>query len=250
MEKDNINILTKRFTELSLKATYEYTPSFTDFLDLSEQSLLSSLKLPSRYTFFGGYDDAERKMACFYDEDCYYEPVEFPAVWLHIAPSAPKFAQELSHRDFLGALMNLGLKRSVFGDLLLYNNSCYVYTCESMANYVTENLESVSRTKITCNILDSLPEFAKKEPEEVTVIAPSNRIDALISAVYNVSRSDSLSLISSGKVFINSTEVTQNHKTLTEDDIVSVRGHGRFVFVNITDGTTRSGKLRILIKKY
>lgn len=250
MEKENINILTKRFTELSQKSVYEYTPAFTDFLDLSEQSLLSSLRFPSKYTFFGGYSDAERKMACFYDEDYLYSPIEYPAVWLHIAPSAPKFAQELSHRDFLGALMNLGLKRSVFGDLLIHDNSCYVYVCENISNYVTENLESVSRTKVKCTPVDSLPSFAQAQPEEMTVIAPSNRIDALISSVFNVSRSDSISLISSGKVFINSTEVTQNHKTLAENDIISVRGLGRFVFVSVSDTTTRSGKLRVLIKKY
>ena len=250
MEKENINILTKRFTELSQKSIYEYTPYFTDFLDLSEQSLLSSLNLPSKHTLFGGYGDAERKMACFYDEDCLYSPIEYPAVWLHISPTAPKFAQELSHRDFLGALMNLGLKRSVFGDLLIHENSCYVYVCENISNYVKENLESVSRTKVKCNLLDSLPSFAQAKPEEMTVIAASNRIDALIASVFNVSRSDSLSLISSGKVFINSTEITQSHKTLAENDIVSVRGLGRFIFVSVSDTTTRSGKLRILIKKY
>ncbi len=248
--KNENDIIIHRFEDLAERSLCNYTPTYTDFLDMNEQSILLSSYIPCTFTLYGGYDSAERKIACFNEEELTREVSDFPAVWLEIAPSAPKFAQELSHRDFLGALMNLGLERNVFGDLIIYENKCYVYTLKKIVPYIEENLSSVSRTKVDCKTLDRLPPLSVKEPEEMTVIASSNRADALIASVYNLSRSDALTLIDGGKVFINSVVLTQNHKTLKENDTVSVRGFGRFIFINETDNRTRSGKSRIVIKKF
>lgn len=249
MGKEN-DIIMHRFEDLAERSLCHYAPTYTEFLDLNEQSILLSSYLPCSFTLYGGYDGAERKIACFNEEELTGEKAAFPAVWLEISPAAPKFAQTLSHRDFLGALMNLGLERNVFGDLLLDENKCYVYTLEKTAEYIIQTLEGVSRTKIKCTRLEKLPNLPVTEPQEVTVIASSNRADALIASVYDLSRNDALALINSGKVFINSVELAQNHKTLKENDIVSVRGFGRFIFVTETDSKTRSGKIRIVIKKY
>lgn len=248
--KNENDIIIHRFEDLAERSLCSYNPTYTDFLDMNEQSILFSSYIPCSFTLYGGYEGAERKMACFNEEELTKKTSDFPAVWIEIAPTAPKFAQELSHRDFLGALMNLGLERSVFGDLIIYENKCCVYTLKKIAPYIEENLSSVSRTKVNCKTIENLPALSVKEPEEITVIASSNRADALIASVYNLSRNDALSLIESGKVFINSVILVQNHKTLKENDIVSVRGFGRFVFVNETDSKTRSGKSRIVIKKY
>ena len=248
--KNENDIIIHRFEDLAERSLCNYTPTYTDFLDMNEQSILSSSYFPCSFTLYGGYEMAERKIACFNEEELTGEAPVFPAVWLKISPTAPKFANELSHRDFLGALMNLGLERCVFGDLIINENTCFVYTLEKIAPYILESLTTVSRTKVSCQTIDELPAMSLKEPEEMTVIASSNRADALIASVYNLSRNDALSLIESGKVFINSVILSQNHKTLKENDTVSTRGFGRFVFVAETDNKTRSGKSRIVIKKY
>ena len=248
--KNENSIIINRFEDLAERSLCNYAPTYTDFLDMNEQSILLSSYMPCSFTFYGGYEGAERKLACFNEEDLTNEAPDFPAVWVEIAPSAPKFAETLSHRDFLGALMNSGLERNVFGDLIIHENKCFVYTLKRIAPYITENLISVARTKVSCKILDELPEIAVTEPEESTVIASSNRADALIASVYNLSRNDAITLIEGGKVFINSVILSQNHKTLKENDTVSVRGFGRFVFIAESDNKTRSGKSRIIIKKY
>ncbi len=248
--KNENDMIIHRFEDLAERSLCNYTPTYTDFLDMNEQSILSSSYLPCSFTLYGGYEMAERKIACFNEEELTGETPDFHAVWVEIAPSVPKFAEALSHRDFLGALINLGLERNVFGDLIIHENKCFVYMLKRITPYITENLTSVARTKVECKALDELPKIAITEPEESTVIASSNRADALIASVFNLSRGDALSLIEGGKVFINSVLLTQNHKTLKENDTVSVRGFGRFVFVTETDNKTRSGKSRIVIKKY
>ena len=219
--KNENDMIIHRFEDLAERSFCNYTPTYTDFLDMNEQSILSSSYFPCSFTLYGGYEMAERKIACFNEEELTGE-----------------------------ALMNLGLERCVFGDLIINENTCFVYTLEKIAPYILESLTTVSRTKVSCQTIDELPAMSLKEPEEITVIASSNRADALIASVYNLSRSDALSLIESGKVFINSVVLSQNHKTLKENDTVSTRGLGRFIFVAETDNKTRSGKSRIVIKKF
>ncbi|MBR6533963.1 MAG: hypothetical protein IKT65_00170 [Clostridia bacterium] len=245
----NNNIIIKRFEELSNRCEKIYSVVFSDFLDLQMQSLLLKSGIPfSRLC--GGYDGAERKIAVFGEEYLYGQELELPAVWLNISPIAPKFADTLTHRDYLGALINTGIERDVLGDLIIHENTCFVFIMENMAQYVISELETVKNTKVKCTTVDALPPFAIAQPEEMTIISAGNRTDAVISSVYNISRGDAISLIQGGKVFINSAELSQNHKPLKENDIVSVRGYGRFIFSHVTDSTTRSGKLRIVIKKY
>ena len=121
--KNENDIIIHRFEDLAERSLCNYTPTYTDFLDMNEQSILSSSYLPCSFTLYGGYEMAERKIACFNEEELTGEAPDFPAVWLKISPTAPKFANELSHRDFLGALMNLGLERCVFGDLIIFKVS-------------------------------------------------------------------------------------------------------------------------------
>ena len=242
------NDILKRFTELSFRSEKIYDYVFTEFLDMQQQSILRTSQI-NNYTLYGGYEDAERKISCFGGDYIYGDP-SWPAVWIKISPLSQKFADVFTHRDFLGSLMNLGLERNVFGDLILYENECFVFMLENIAPYVVDTLQTVRKTKVKCQIIDNLPEIAISQPEEITIIAAANRADAIIASVYNLSRNDALSLISAGKVFINSVQLIQNHKPLNENDIVSTRGYGRFIFSQISDGTTRSGKLRIKIKKY
>ena len=155
----------------------------------------------------------------------------------------------MTHRDFLGSLVGLGIKRETLGDIIINNNKGYLFCLESIAPFIIDNLTKVKHTSVSCSICEELPKNILPEPTEKTVIVSSLRLDGIISGVYNISRSKSSALIDSERVFINGKLSKSNSFPLKEDDIVSVRGHGRFRFKEIS-GDTRKGRIRIVCEVY
>lgn len=121
------NKLKKRFAELSLRAVEQRRTVSSDFLTLDEQSTLASAQLFSRVYLYGGYPLAERRAALFGEKSEEEKAAECDFVWVKISPVAKKFADELTHRDFLGTLMGLGIKRETIGDILTDDNCGYVF---------------------------------------------------------------------------------------------------------------------------
>ncbi len=238
-----------RMNELSERAYTQHYYTSTEFLTLGQQTILLSLKLPYPPVLSGGYGSAERQLAVFGSEDDFgFEPY-FPISVLRIAPKAPKFARPLSHRDFLGSLMSLGMRREMFGDIIVFDNCGYVFVIESAADYIKDNLDSVANVTVAVTLCDTLPEQAIPRIKESVCIAASERLDALCASVFNLSRSDSDSLIAKGMVFINGIECTDRAKNPSPGDRISVRGFGKFILQG-TDGETRHGKTRIKVKIY
>ena len=118
-------LLYKRFIELSKKSENGYY-LFSDFLGLNEQSIFNEAKLKfghSKYTLFGGANGCERIMVRFGDAEEFGYEEEFPIKIILAEPKAPKFADKLTHRDFLGAILNLGIERKAIGDIIIKENS-------------------------------------------------------------------------------------------------------------------------------
>ena len=241
--------LKNRFTELSARAAKRWEWVSSEFLTTAEQGVLCSLTLPSPYVLCGGYDAAERKLALFGSEDDAGYPGCAPCRWLRIAPKNAKFADELTHRDFLGALMGLGIRRETLGDITVADNIGFLYCLDTVALYIAEQLHDVKRTAVTVTLLDDAPDAASTPPEEKEVVAASARLDALIAAVYDLSRSQATELCAQGKVFVDSRAEDNGTRTLCEGSVVSVRGHGRFICAG-TAGETRRGRLRYTVKVY
>lgn len=239
-------LLIGRLEELAARSRNKGIWVYSDFLTTAQQALLGSLRLGS-VSFYGGYEGAERRIACFGSEDeCGYEP--FPdCVWLSIEPVARKFADELTHRDFFGSVMALGLRREVLGDIIVFDNCGYLYCMSSVSTYIKENLTQVKHTTVTCNEIDAPPVESVALPDEEEFVIASERLDALIAAVYNVSRSISKELIIQGKVSINSILTENPAATLNPSDTVSVRGKGRFIYEGILR-ETKKGKLRASVR--
>lgn len=126
MDNDE-NKLKKRFAELSLRAVEQRRTVSSDFLTLDEQSTLASAQLFSRVYLYGGYPLAERRAALFGEKSEEEKAAECDFVWVKISPVSKKFADELTHRDFLGTLMGLGIKRETIGDILTDDNCGYVF---------------------------------------------------------------------------------------------------------------------------
>ncbi len=241
---DEKEILKKRFKELYLRSQNRGIYVYSDFLNAYEQSLLEQ-EIPYGYTLQGGYTDAERRIACFGDErELCYEP-DPPLSIICIAPLSHKFSDDLTHRDFLGSLVGLGIKRETLGDILISNNKGYLICLEAIAQFIKDNLTKVNHTSVSCDFCTEIPTEDLPKPKEKTVIVSSLRLDVLISGVYDISRSKSSALIEGEKVFINGKLTKSNSISLKENDVISVRGKGRFKFKEIS-GDTRKGRIRIL----
>lgn len=199
--------------------------------------------------FFGGCDFAERVIARFGDaEELGYEE-EFPIKLIKITLSSGKFSAPVTHRDVLGATLNLGIERDKLGDVFVKGNEAYVFASESVAGVIAAELKNVSRNPVEVGFADGLPDDFRPTTEEREISVPSNRADAIISRAYNLSRDESSSLFGKGLVAINGKIAEKGEKTLKPGDVVTARGFGKFAFVG-EGGLSRKGKLYVKISVY
>lgn len=238
-------LLTKRLSELAARAYRRGIPVYSEFLTLAEQSLLPQSVPDSGYSLFGGYEGAERCIACFGPDAVEHAPV----ACIRINPLNVKFSDELAHSDFLGALMHLGLRRETLGDILLSGGSGYVFCLDSVADFIAAELTRVKRTSVCAARELSPPSNAFPHPERTELVVASERLDAVVSAVYHLSRAQGKKLFVQEKVFINGRVCTNTSAAPGPGDIISVRGHGRFVYRGALR-ETRKGRLRIELDVY
>jgi len=166
-----------------------------------------------------------------------------------VEPINMKFADEdLSHRDFLGALINLGIERDCIGDILVGDGKTYVYCTEAMGAFIAENLSKVKHTDVKCQRVPTDECTLVPEYEELRVNVASERVDAMVAGVYNLSRTVAARLITSEYISINGIIAKNAGKTVRVGDAVSVRNHGKFYYDGI-DGTTKKNRLYIRIRK-
>ena len=241
-----------RFVDLAEMSYRRGIPTSTDFLTLYEQDFFYQIKkeLPPVYAMLsGGNSISERKLAIFYPDREYEAYAEYrPIAVLRLSPVQEKFADELTHRDYLGALMSLGIERSVLGDIMQEGHTAYLYCKEGMADYIIENLTSVKHTSIRIERAEESVEIAPAF-EEITGSVAAPRLDSVIALAFHGSRSSLSGLIEGGKVFVNSRLVESNSYQLKDGDIVSVRGCGKFIFKE-TMRTTKKGRVYISLNKY
>ena len=244
-------ILEKRFLELADTTYKKCIPLYTDFLTLYEQDIFLRLKtkLPPIYVSLdGAYPMAERKMVCFFPdkESSYRNP---PIKTIEISPVNAKFSDLLTHRDYLGALMNLGIERAVLGDIVFDENSTFLFCKENMVEYIIENLCFIKHTNISCKEVELVDHEFSIKYEEIKGSVATTRIDSVLSLAFAGSRSKLSAYITGKKVFVNSRLIESNSYMLKDNDIVSVRGLGKFVFKE-TVGLTKKGRNYITLKKY
>lgn len=225
--------------------------AFSEFLGLAEQDdMLRQLKewpgLP--YAFYGGVDGAERVVLRVGSPETLGYDEAWPIALVEVRPKNAKFSDELTHRDFLGSLMNLGLTRDRLGDIYIADNVGYVFCLDANASYIVEQLERVKHTSVVCKVVSELPELPALEPSEVLVQCASLRVDLVLAKVYNLSRSAAAEQFTQGKVFVNGRMLEHGSYELEFGEIVSVRGHGRF-WLSEDRGLSRKGKRNLLVLK-
>lgn len=242
--------LAKRFAELSARAERRGVYTFTPFLDLAQQSVLRAMErqLPLPPRWFGGYAGAERQLACFGRPEEVGAPPAPPIVCLQVKAKSERFARALGHRDLLGAVMALGVRRELIGDILPRGKGGYLFCLEEIGEYLCAQLTEVGSAAVTCTPCAG-PEGALCQPVPETVISASLRLDGLIAAVWDLSRSESAGLFPKQLVFVNGRGVLSPGENARPGDIVSVRGRGRFRLEGVA-GETRKGRLRVTVARY
>jgi len=245
-------LLAQRLTELANRSYNNNQYTFTNFLSVQELSEYYGMERELSFagvTVFGGCDIAERQMIRFGNEENLGYIEEFPITPILIKPLSSKFSDDLNHRDFLGALMNLGIKRETLGDIFVKGNEACLFCIDSMAEYITENLTRIKHTTVIASRGCDVSNITEPTLEDKIIQVNSERIDAVIAKVYNLSRGDALELFPKNLVFLNGRLCTENAKNLKAEDKVSVRGFGKFVFANVA-GISKKGKTNCLIRIY
>lgn len=259
MEKSASNEIKKRFCDLSRRSYQNGQYTFTDFLSMADLSDFYEItKLPKDHEFYlspagysvwGGYSDSERCMIRFGNEEELGYEVPFPICCISIKPLQKKFADNLSHRDFLGALINLGIERTELGDILVKDKECFLFAKESMAPLICNELTRVRHTTVQAVVCEFDDNAYAPDIVEGSIQASGFRIDSFLAKVLKLSRNASSELFLSSKVFVNGRLMSNESYQLKESDVISVRGFGKFVF-NGSSGSTRKGNHIISYSRY
>lgn len=218
---------------------------YGDFLSENSISALLCRKkyLPMEPVLFGGIDDVERQMVAFIAD---YDVPDFPVSAVKI--SSPRIAA-LSHRDFLGSILGLGIKREKCGDIIMLEDACYVLCHRDISSYIASNLTKVGREGVRCTEceISEIP-IPEKSFEPVKGTVATLRLDAVVALFAGKGRSRAVELISAGFVFVNGIQAIKNDMHLSDGDIISVRGCGKAVLD--VSGKSKKDRTFITLNKY
>lgn len=260
-------ILLEHYNDLIQLSYQRDIPVFSQFASFHEAELAyqaldgfygNSWQEGRQVAFYGGYPEAERKMICFFSEQSgiAVSQLNFPICCVRIVPINKKFCDSLSHRDYLGTVMNLGITRDQIGDILVQQKNvggstvsiAYLFCKKDKADLLT----GITRIKHTTVAAETISfEEMDWEPsfKEITGSVSSFRLDGILSLAIKASRSQSLALIQAGEVFLNGRCCTENAKKLETGDIFSARGYGKFLFEQ-TNSLSKKGRYHITVKQY
>lgn len=219
------------------------SPCFFGFLSEHETQIIKdSLYLTDDCSFWGGYKDANRVI--FGSGISNYD--EFP---LNALKFLYKKGFELSHRDFLGSLMSLGIERSTIGDILVFDSYAIVFVKSELVDYIKQEITKIGRVGVKITEEDIKDIHYVNEFDELSFTVSSLRLDVIVSALCSLSREKSQQLIESDLVSVNHKVENNVSKTLCIDDVITIRKFGKFVFTE-DNGLSKKGKFKILVKHF
>lgn len=237
--------------------------TYSRFLDIRQQSLVYGKfhrEAGCRLFFFGGYDEAERSVAVFVPEifgidtadalSAYFSENEQDLPIEALSITKDRFSQPLSHRDYLGSLMGLGIKREMIGDIIVSENGCLLVAEKKIAGYIAENMTSAGRATLTVQRVP-LEKLSAVEAvfEKMFVTVASMRLDAVVGSVFNLSRAQALEVIGKGAVFVSGIQCEKPDKRIEIGDKLVLRGKGK-VIIESMQGLNKKGKIRLNALKY
>jgi len=245
-------LLLAKVLDQAIFSLKKHENTFTSFCDPKKMNtILKSISGINELNFFvfGGNDDCERRRIGFCPNYREIKDEEFPISAIKIVGNT-RFSKELTHRDFLGSILGLGIDRGKIGDIFMFESYAVAFVADEIAEYIKTNLERIGRAVVKTEIKSlSEVQLAEKLTVEKSTTVSSLRLDALVSAAFNMSRSKAQELISVEKVFVNWTVNANGSKLLAEEDLISVRGFGRAKLSKIV-GRTKKDRISVIFLKY
>ena len=223
----------------------------TDFYDPYRQNLLSPVLACEpgiSFIWTGGYKEAERQRAIICPE--YMDPGDADNGLLLLSITGKLRFQNLSHRDFLGAIIGLGIKREKIGDILVGGEGCQVIVSSDIGDYIVRNLTRVNRLGVRVEPVSlELLHRPEETTREVFATVASLRLDAVAAAGYGISRNKMVEEIKAEKVRVNWAMTTDCSYRVHVGDKISVKGKGRLE-IDRMKGETKKGRVALIFKKY
>ena len=225
-------------------------PAATAFLSPQEQAaatrLLNALGQREGYAFWGGYEGAERQRLLFLPDWMNGADDSTIAVLRAVCRSGAT----LTHRDFLGSLMALGLTREKIGDILVESGGCQVLVDPAALDFLTQSWDSAGREKLTVSPLPleelAVPEAAVKEVRDTV---SSLRLDNVLASAFSLSRGRAAEAVEKGAVQVNYTVCQKPDKPVSAGDVITCRGLGKCV-LDAVGSPTKKGRLPVAIRRF
>lgn len=231
---------------------------YTDFLDMRQRQLLEKLLKDiknTNYIAYGAYKMAERTVLIMYptklEEVFENEKFDYNSIFGVIRIKLPNELKGMySHRDYLGAVIKIGIKREKVGDIIVSKDGADIIVLKETLKYIREGLKELTRFSKAEFESVKISELNIEEPktEIFNIIIPSMRIDSIVSEAIRTSRAKATNIIKGERVFVNHELVTKGSKELKENDLITVRGKGRFKVGKIVN-QTKKGNLVIELEK-
>lgn len=221
---------------------------FSSFLTMEESAAADLIcrKAGVPYFLYGGHSESERKMLAVSDLE-----------WNDLLPCFPFVLLEgngrdlasLTHRDVLGALMALGIRRELLGDIIVQEGNIFLFAADHIKEYLIQNVESIGRQSVHLIEVDSDFQLPKPRFEELRLTVASLRADAVVGSLCHCSREQANRLIDGKSVFINHSLLEKKTKEVRAGDRIIVRGSGKWIIDQCGD-LTKKGRSVLLCRKY
>lgn len=247
-------LLLARVLDQCQRAEQRGIPTHTGFLSPAEQAASADLLMaafPGRGVLFGGYADAERKLWAFLpdwlEEEVWSQGEDCPVCALRVKTPP---AASLTHRDYLGSLMGLGITREKIGDILLTENGAQVLVLRETLPILLSQWEKAGRYPVTLTempLSDLTPTAG--ETKKIRATAASLRLDAVLASGFSISRSRAADLIRGGRVMVNHRPCEKADKPVEAGDVLTCRGLGKCV-ITAAGGTSRKGRIIVELERY
>lgn len=243
-------IFKRRMIELANKSYQQNIYTYTNFLDMYQQELFYQVAKDishTAYGLYGGHAYGDRVMISFGSADILgYEP-EYPMDCILLSPAHSKYSDKLTHRDFLGALTHIGIDRSNLGDILTEDNKAYIFCTKHITPVILEELTKVKHTNVICSRIDDNEIYIEAKYQEHVGFVSSCRLDSILGLAFKLSRSQSITYVQGKKVFVNGRLIQSNSFMLKNNDVISVRGMGKFIYEG-ADTMSKKGRYHIILK--
>ena len=241
----------KTITDYTYRANKQNRPFFTTFYNKEWMehvlSQYGSKEAYIQYTFFGGYEGAERQKLAVTPYELNHEEFEIGALNIEVKTGLGK---GLSHRDYLGAILALGIERDRIGDIIPHETGAFVLVDEYMIPYLRSQMLTIGRYQKVC--VEEMPlshlTAIKPNTKEWNTTVSALRMDAVAAAAFGLSRSECAKLIQGEKARRNGMSVSSSD-LLKEGDTITLRGYGK-ARLKAINGYTKKERLHITIEKY